>query len=477
MAPPNSDLGLESLHDCATALRNELVAGAAHVEHLTRKRADIQSAIPPAEAKYESGVEKRKHWEKNWKQAIESISAGQEISPNVVSTRLKKIADLFQVTRDREKTLRQIQSIDDESVAFADRACVVAKLIQLEFDPNLRSVELAQQLYDQLQASKVAASQLAAAKKDVATSKDTLKSQSQSLESAIGKLGELCREAGVDSPEGLIDIEQRASEKRSVLHSLESAESKLTLIADGQPIAQFAEEVERHDAVELDAEILEVENELETLDRQWSSIEQQVGGLKKELSEIDGGDRAAELNQSLQFLVGRIERESQEYAKLRIGSMILRHSIEHYRNENESPVLKLACNAFEELTCGRYAGLKPEYDEKGSSRLYGIEKTPGGEGNLVPVDSMSLGTADALYLAMRLASLDHQMSAGHTIPVVIDDCLIQLDDDRAVAAMKRFSQLSTRTQVVLFTHHRHLIDLAESSLDQSDYHIHRLPAV
>ena len=37
-----------------------------------------------------------------------------------------------------------------------------------------------------------------------------------------------------------------------------------------------------------------------------------------------------------------------------------------------------------------------------------------------------------LYLALRLASLKHQLRHGQPVPVVIDDCLIQLDDDRAV---------------------------------------------
>jgi uncharacterized protein YhaN len=337
-----------------------------------------------------------------------------------------------------------------------------------------QSAEVAQGLHDRLMDAKATASQRERLLKELADRKQKIDSASLTLETAVGQLAELCREAGVESADELPAVEERSSEKRSTAQAVANAEQKLMLISGGDPVDQFADQVQGQDPIELESLIVELEQQCEALNGQWSSAQQDVGAVKKELSSIDGGDRAAELNQSLQLLTGRIQRESQRYAKSRLASMILQQSIEHYRRENESPVLKLACEAFEDLTCGRYSGLKPEYDDKGRSKLFGIEKTSGEEESLVAVEAMSLGTADSLYLAMRLASLEHQLSAGHAIPVVIDDCLIQLDDDRAVATMKRFSKLSERTQVILFTHHQHLIELAESSLAEGDFHLHRL---
>ena len=60
------------------------------------------------------------------------------------------------------------------------------------------------------------------------------------------------------------------------------------------------------------------------------------------------------------------------------------------------------------------------------------------------------------------------------MPLIVDDCLQQLDNDRAVAAMKVLSQLSTQTQVIMFTHHEHLVDLTQSHLGKNDVHVHRL---
>jgi uncharacterized protein YhaN len=66
------------------------------------------------------------------------------------------------------------------------------------------------------------------------------------------------------------------------------------------------------------------------------------------------------------------------------------------------------------------------------------------------------------------------MTHGEPIPLIIDDCLIQLDDTRATATLDAFSKLSTNTQVILFTHHRHLIDLAREHLADDGFHVHLL---
>ena len=58
----------------------------------------------------------------------------------------------------------------------------------------------------------------------------------------------------------------------------------------------------------------------------------------------------------------------------------------------------------------------------------------------------------------------------------MDDCLIQLDDGRASEAMAILSELSERTQVIMFTHHRHLVDLARDRLGANDFHLHELTA-
>jgi uncharacterized protein YhaN len=44
--------------------------------------------------------------------------------------------------------------------------------------------------------------------------------------------------------------------------------------------------------------------------------------------------------------------------------------------------------------------------------------------------------------------------------VILDDILINSDDERSSVALDIFAEFSKQTQVLLFTHHRHLAELA-----------------
>jgi uncharacterized protein YhaN len=83
---------------------------------------------------------------------------------------------------------------------------------------------------------------------------------------------------------------------------------------------------------------------------------------------------------------------------------------------------------------------------------------------------MSDGTQDQLYLALRLSSLEKFIDGGESLPLLVDDALVNFDNDRAKAALKVLGDLGVTTQVILFTHHQHMIDLAMEAVDERVLH-------
>ena len=60
------------------------------------------------------------------------------------------------------------------------------------------------------------------------------------------------------------------------------------------------------------------------------------------------------------------------------------------------------------------------------------------------------------------------------MPFIVDDILINFDDDRSRATLKVLNELSERNQVILFTHHRQIVEEAEGIQDKGTIEIHRL---
>jgi uncharacterized protein YhaN len=85
-------------------------------------------------------------------------------------------------------------------------------------------------------------------------------------------------------------------------------------------------------------------------------------------------------------------------------------------------------------------------------------------GSQVRVEGLSEGTRDQLYLALRLAALEIRREAGYDLPVVLDDVLMTSDDARAALALGAISEFSKGQQVIVFTHHAHLLKVAERAV-------------
>ncbi|WP_437913033.1 AAA family ATPase [Sorangium sp. So ce302] len=92
----------------------------------------------------------------------------------------------------------------------------------------------------------------------------------------------------------------------------------------------------------------------------------------------------------------------------------------------------------------------------------------------VDVTGLSDGTRDQLYLALRLASLEHHARTGEPMPLILDDILIHFDDDRARAALAVLGELAGTTQVLFFTHHARLCELAREAVPADVVREHRL---
>ncbi|MEG3071539.1 MAG: hypothetical protein RQM92_12550 [Candidatus Syntrophopropionicum ammoniitolerans] len=67
---------------------------------------------------------------------------------------------------------------------------------------------------------------------------------------------------------------------------------------------------------------------------------------------------------------------------------------------------------------------------------------------------------------MRLASLERYLAQNEPLPFILDDLLVNFDDVRAAETMKVLGEFARKTQVLFFTHHLSLVELAERVIPQ-----------
>jgi uncharacterized protein YhaN len=269
----------------------------------------------------------------------------------------------------------------------------------------------------------------------------------------------------------LTACENASNERRRLEAELTTVQNQLQLFAGGQPLDEFEAEASTYEPGAIESELSSLEQEIEHHEELRAKVYQTIGVLKARAEQMDGSDRAAVLLQEQQNLLAKIRRETEQYARLSVAQDVLAKAIEHYRSQNEGAVLARASVCFAKMTNQQYSSLRVEFNSDDVAMLYAVRS----DGTtLVPANRLSDGTADALYLSLRIASLEVHLRSHRQMPLIVDDCLIQFDDARAAAALEVLSDLSSKTQVILFTHHEHLVELAKATLKQDEFHLHEL---
>ncbi|MGN9165919.1 ATP-binding protein [Tissierellaceae bacterium HCP3S3_D8] len=100
---------------------------------------------------------------------------------------------------------------------------------------------------------------------------------------------------------------------------------------------------------------------------------------------------------------------------------------------------------IENITGGKYRGVKID-DKLGMRIVDPITR------EIIGIDSLSGGTIDQLYFSLRFGIIDS--IKNQRLPLILDDCFIQYDDNRLKNMIKFLVDESQRRQIILFTCHR-----------------------
>jgi len=411
-------------------------------------------------------------WQGEWEQAIRSLGLDSGASPGQANAVMDDLKNLFDKLKEADILHKRIKGIDRDAEAFSQRVTDLAEHVAPEAK-ELPVEHAAADLNGRLTRAREAGTELKGLEKQRRQKKNQIEEAEKGISEARFKLDRMCEEAHCSEYEDLSEAEKRSSKRRQIEAGLEGLEEQLRKLAAGLTVEEFVQDAQKVDPDEVDSRIKRLDEEVASLEEEKTRLDRTIGEEGNELKKMDGSGKAADLAEDAEMILGGMEADIEQYARLRLALAVLSRAIERYREKNEGPVLQRTNELFAAMTMGSFAGVRAEFDEHGRPTLVGVR--PGDKGT-VNVEGMSDGTADQLYLSLRLASLEKYLENSEPLPFIVDDILIRFDDERSVAALRVLAQSANHTQVIFFTHHRHLVDLAEANIDSSILFEHALQA-
>ena len=187
-----------------------------------------------------------------------------------------------------------------------------------------------------------------------------------------------------------------------------------------------------------------------------SAIQFQVGRDRDTLTRgRDAVGAVRERTEAAADLLSIAERWIVRAAAARLAT----RAIERHRAAAQDPLIARAGALFSLATARAFSGLGADYDDEDRPVLVARRA----EGKPVNVDGLSEGTRDQLFLALRLALLEHRVA--EPLPFIGDDLLASFDEKRTAGTLALLSEFSRNRQVILFTHHLHVAELAAAARD------------
>ena len=147
------------------------------------------------------------------------------------------------------------------------------------------------------------------------------------------------------------------------------------------------------------------------------------------------------LVQQLEAVNERISKLEDVYAALTVAQQTLADAADALQRRFAPRIAKRAQTIFSKLTAGRYQRLTLGQD-------LSLNTSAQGEDTLHSALWRSDGTADQLYLALRLAVAGELTPDA---PLVLDDALVRFDDQRLQEAVRILEEEAEGKQVLLFT--------------------------
>ena len=425
------------------------------IQDAQRRLVPLQTALTQAESQWQE-------WQQAWQAALAEAGHEDTLPVDQLETRLAQMQDiqtlLAQMDSLRADDIEPLQSALD---SWMRHARTLADQLMPDAPADMSPQDMALTLAGRLKAARQDEAEHHRLQQQQARDRQALEAARQQQIQVDALLQPLRLAAGIDDLALLGPAIARSEERRQIEHEIRRIETALREAGDGQPLESLRTEAASIEPDQLQVELNRLGTEAGQVVEDISRLGAQHGQLKAAFDALNGSDAAARAAARQQEAAAGMAEAAERYLRLKTAARLLQWSMERFRQTRQGPMLARASEIFQALTLGSFSRLLVDADSHDSPRLVSI-RTDGNKP--VEVPGLSEGTRDQLYLALRLAALDQQASQGSCMPLIADDLFINFDDRRTAAGLQVLGDVSRRMQVILLTHHDHLVPLARQVL-------------
>ncbi len=337
----------------------------------------------------------------------------------------------------RETLLLELQELKD-------RIRLAARDLMLEDIPDFAELEKKER---ELQAEEATFSKWEELRAKESDLKIDLRSLEEKLQKQRKEIATLFDRGAAGSVEEFRTNANNYHRRNELLAEISRGEQNIKKISGtGELYENFINDLKETSLQELEEEEKRLSESLETRNKDLSGLSEERGRLAEKIAQIEQENRASTLRLERSVAIENLQKKAEEWSVLILAKTIIAKSVEKYEQERQPRVIKEAQSFFSRMTLGRYGRI---FAPLGETKVYVEDR----DGRRKDIESLSRGTAEQLYLALRFGFIREFSQRSESLPVVFDDIFVNFDPERFRAAGEAVKELVKTNQVFYFTCH------------------------
>ncbi len=380
-----------------------------------------------------------------WKRWLDSRHLSLSLSGEAVLDVYRYAEQGHELLQQSARTAGKLEAAAEQSEQF-ERRCRELTGAAEQQDPVVALKQLKEKMDEHLRRQ----TEVLQNEQRIEESDQRLAVLADALERKESEMDALWREAGAADANAFLLRAGQYERSCELKREWRQAQHMISEWVDEERRPLLYDALQSHDLQRLNEENARLRAEAERLEPELNEARDRRGRLGNELDKLEMGSEHADRLQRRQEQLASLRQMAGRWAALSFCDQLFKRARNVYEQERQPAVMQKASEYVREMTEGRYVRVVAKIGEK---QIW-LERA-GGE--MVDTSMLSRGTAEQLYLSMRLALADeYSRKAEVSLPIVMDDIFVNFDENRLRCALRVLRQAAGRHQMILFTCHRHV---------------------
>lgn len=393
--------------------------------------------------------------EADWRQRLAAHGLPDSLTTAALGTALAQIDKVNDRAAYLARQHERLLALDTRLEAWRrDIAALSAKLIPGVAPQTLAAAfDAAEKLAQRLEEHDANAARRTTQQENLDRVQQDLREIRAQAKTGSDRLEQLAAEAGLDGPDTLPSALETARHRARLRETIRSNEiQRREQIGAGVEAPEILAALQTGKLDEW-AETERTEREATDLARgEEDDARTEAVERRSERERIEASADIPGLENKLAGLREAFENGLTEWRVLSLATQLIRDTLGDYQKSRQPAVLQAAGTHFSRVTNGRYRRVLQDPQSDGAILVEPETGPPLGP------DALSRGTAEQLYLAMRLGLVADYGARRARLPVIVDDVFVNFDPERARAMAHAFLDLSPDHQVMMFTCHPWVVE-------------------